>query len=157
MILTPETAPAVIERLAQLHAEAFAEGPGRAWTAAEIAALAAPPTGLLLVDDPVRPASMLVLRYVADEAEVLTLAVAPAMRNRGLGRALLDEGLAALAERGATHVFLEVGERNAPASQLYRRAGFLQSGRRAGYYGGRPAEDALLLSKALSVTNGPVR
>jgi [ribosomal protein S18]-alanine N-acetyltransferase len=73
-------------------------------------------------------------RLAADEAEILSIAVAPAWRGRGLARALLNLHLRRLAGLGARAVFLEVGERNAPACRLYNRAGFHEVGRRQGYY-----------------------
>jgi len=73
-------------------------------------------------------------RRAADEAEILSIAVAPARRRRGVARRLLDLHLRRLAGLGVRAVFLEVGERNAPARRLYDRAGFHEVGRRQGYY-----------------------
>jgi len=73
-------------------------------------------------------------RLAADEAEILSVAVAPAWRGRGLARPLLDLHLRRLAGLGARAVFLEVDEHNAPAVRLYRRAGFFDVGRRQSYY-----------------------
>jgi ribosomal-protein-alanine N-acetyltransferase len=73
-------------------------------------------------------------RLAADEAEILSVAVAPAWRGRGLARLLLDLHLRRLAGLSVRTVFLEVEERNAPACRLYRRAGFYEVGRRQGYY-----------------------
>ena len=73
-------------------------------------------------------------RAVADEAEVLSVAIAPAWRGRGFARPLLDLHLRRLSGLGARAVFLEVDEHNAPACRLYRRAGFTEVGRRQGYY-----------------------
>ncbi|MEJ8572720.1 GNAT family N-acetyltransferase [Microbaculum marinum] len=78
------------------------------------------------------------LRAVAGEAEVLTIAVESAARNRGIGALLLSEGLAEAVRRGAESAFLEVAVDNAAAFALYRRAGFVEIGRRSGYYR-RPA------------------
>jgi len=75
-------------------------------------------------------------RLAADDAEILSVAIAPAWRGRGLSRPLLDLHLRRLAGLGARTVFLEVGERNAPACKLYNRAGFREVGRRQGYYEG---------------------
>ena len=75
-------------------------------------------------------------RRAAGEAEILSVAVAPAWRGRKLSRPLLDLHLRRLAGLGTHSVFLEVGERNAPACRLYRRAGFREVGRRQGYYEG---------------------
>jgi ribosomal-protein-alanine N-acetyltransferase len=73
-------------------------------------------------------------RLAAGEAEILSVAIAPAWRGRGLSRQLLDLHLRRLAGLGIRAVYLEVGERNAPACRLYRRAGFKEVGRRHGYY-----------------------
>jgi ribosomal-protein-alanine N-acetyltransferase len=73
-------------------------------------------------------------RLVADEAEILSVAVAASQRGRGVARALLNLHLRRLAGLGARAVFLEVDEHNEPAQRLYRRAGFREVGRRPGYY-----------------------
>jgi ribosomal-protein-alanine N-acetyltransferase len=75
-------------------------------------------------------------RLAAGEAEILSVAIAPAWRGRKLARPLLDLHLRRLAGLGTRAVFLEVGEHNAPATQLYRRAGFREVGKRQGYYQG---------------------
>jgi ribosomal-protein-alanine N-acetyltransferase len=85
---------------------------------------------------------------VADEAEVLNLAVAPQSRRRGLGGRLLDAGLGMIRDRRAREVFLEVRESNAAAIRLYRSRGFLGLTRRARYYR-NPVEDALVLRHAI--------
>jgi len=82
----------------------------------------------------------------ADEGEILNLAVAPAGRRNGLGRALVEDVLEALAERGVRQVYLEVRESNAPARALYAAHGFREVGRRKQYYR-RPAEDAIVLRR----------
>lgn len=96
-----------------------------------------------------RPAGYLLARHAADEGEILNLGVAPAARRRGIGRALVREGLNALAALGATRVFLEVRESNAAARALYAEFGFGEVGRRRGYYR-RPTEDAIVLRAAIS-------
>ena len=73
-------------------------------------------------------------RIAAGEAEILSVAVARGWRGRGLSRQLLDLHLRRLAGIGVRSVFLEVGDQNAPACRLYRRAGFQEVGRRQGYY-----------------------
>ena len=74
-------------------------------------------------------------RLAAGEAEILSVAIAPGWRGRGLSRPLLDLHLRRLAGLGARAVFLEVDEKNAPAGRLYRKAGFYDVGRRQGYHG----------------------
>jgi len=66
----------------------------------------------------------------ADEAELLNLAVDPAFRRRGVGRALL----AALETAASGTIFLEVAENNTPARVLYRSAGWEEVALRKGYY-----------------------
>jgi ribosomal-protein-alanine N-acetyltransferase len=73
-------------------------------------------------------------RMAADEAEILSVAIAPSRRGRGFSRPLLDVHLRSLAGLGARAVFLEVDEHNEPALQLYSGAGFHEVGRRQGYY-----------------------
>jgi [ribosomal protein S18]-alanine N-acetyltransferase len=73
-------------------------------------------------------------RMAIDEAEILSVAVAPARRGRGLSRQLVDLHLRRLAGIGVHRVFLEVDEGNIPARKLYARAGFHDVGRREAYY-----------------------
>lgn len=86
-------------------------------------------------------------RLAAGEAEILSIAVAPAWRRRALARPLLDLHLRRLAGLGVRSVFLEVDEHNVPACRLYRRAGFREVGRRQAYYQGGTA--ALVLRRDL--------
>ncbi|MFE1598618.1 ribosomal protein S18-alanine N-acetyltransferase [Methylobacterium sp. ID0610] len=73
-------------------------------------------------------------RIVVDEAEILTVVLQPAARGSGQSRTLLATHLRALAEAGVRVVHLEVDDANAAALALYRRLGFTETGRRAGYY-----------------------
>jgi ribosomal-protein-alanine N-acetyltransferase len=79
-------------------------------------------------------AGFILSRLAAGEAEILSVAVAPARRGRGLARKLLGLHLRRLAGLGVTAVFLEVDEDNAPARRLYDRARFREVGRRPAYY-----------------------
>jgi [ribosomal protein S18]-alanine N-acetyltransferase len=93
-----------------------------------------------------------VSRMAADEAEILSIAVAETYRGRGLSQGLLLTHLGHLAGRGVRRVFLEVEENNAPARRLYERTGFAVVGRRERYYqqsGGEPL-NALLMRRDLS-------
>jgi [ribosomal protein S18]-alanine N-acetyltransferase len=135
------------EALATLHARAFRTPPP--WTAAAFAGILADPLAFLLVEG---DAGFLLGRAVAGEAELLTIAVAPDARRRGLGRKLVTRFLYQARLRGATSAFLEVSAENAPAIALYESAGFTRSGLRRGYYhtpeGSRI--DALVMARALS-------
>ena len=73
-------------------------------------------------------------RLAADEAEILSVAVAPSWRGRGLAGGLLDRHLRRLAGFGIRAVFLEVDDDNPPARRLYDRNDFREVGRRKGYY-----------------------
>jgi ribosomal-protein-alanine N-acetyltransferase len=73
-------------------------------------------------------------RRAGDEAEVLVILVDPALRGLGVGRGLLESHLRNLERGGVRRVFLEVDESNAPARALYARFGFVEAGRRPGYY-----------------------
>lgn len=84
-------------------------------------------------------------QLAADEAEILSVGVAPEWQKSGLGRMLI-EGLIRASKRGeAKKLFLEVAEDNVAALALYRGLGFTQVGRRKKYYqrGGGLAVDAL--------------
>lgn len=87
-----------------------------------------------------------VTRLTVEEGEILNVAVAPERRRGGIGRALIDAAVSALAALGASRVYLEVRASNTPAVNLYAAAGFSVVGRRPGYYR-TPPEDALLLAR----------
>jgi ribosomal-protein-alanine N-acetyltransferase len=93
-----------------------------------------------------------VSRLAADEAEILSIAVAASHRGRGLSRNLLLTHLGHLAGRGVRTVFLEVEENNQPARRLYQGAGFGVAGRRERYYQQANGEqlNALLMRRDLS-------
>ena len=93
---------------------------------------------------------MVLARVAADEADILTLAVAPEAQRRGLGRALLLAALDEAARRGAKSMFLEVSVTNEAASALYLSCGFTQVGRRRGYYAG--GGDALVMRARLTAS-----
>jgi [ribosomal protein S18]-alanine N-acetyltransferase len=134
--------PAHAEALAFLHARAFPTG--ERWNAATMALQLGQPGAFGWIS---AQGGMILARATADEAEVLTLAVDPERRRRGLGRRLIEHAIATAGDRGARCMFLEVGEGNAPARALYGAAGFTEVGRRRRYY--RDGSDALLLRRAI--------
>ena len=85
---------------------------------------------------------------VADEAEILNLAVQPHRRGHGIGGKLLDGAIERVRELGAEQVYLEVRESNDAARRLYAARGFDEISRRRGYYR-HPVEDALVLRLAM--------
>lgn len=100
---------------------------------------------LVAVDPDQRIVGSVLGRRVADEAEILTIAVEPELRGLGIGRRLLDHTVASLAEAGARTVWLEVRPSNLAARRMYQEAGFVAVGMRRNYYR-RPTEDAIILS-----------
>ncbi|EKS34932.1 ribosomal protein S18-alanine N-acetyltransferase [Afipia broomeae] len=94
----------------------------------------------------------IVSRTAADEAEILSVAVAQKHRGRGFSRDLLRTHLGHLAGHGLKTVFLEVEENNRPARALYERAGFRVVGRRERYYKDASGEqlNAVVMQRDLS-------
>jgi ribosomal-protein-alanine N-acetyltransferase len=135
--------------IAALHAASFRRG----WSEQEVEPL--------LIDRQVlaqratlgrKLVGFIMSRQAADEAEILSVAVARSYQGRGLARGLLTLHLRRLAGLGTRTVFLEVDEHNTPAIRLYARAGFQEVARRPNYY---PAADgktaaALLLRRDLA-------
>ncbi len=132
--------------MAALHALCFTlPAP---WTAAAFASTLSNPTAFALYE----AESVLIGRAVAGEAELLTLAVAPQARRRGMAARLVTRFLYQARLRGAEDAFLEVAEGNTAAIALYTRFGFAAAGRRRGYYhgpGGITA-DAIVMRRLLT-------
>lgn len=80
----------------------------------------------------------------AAEAHVLTVAVRPDARGRGVGAQLVLRVLEEAQDRGAAAATLEVRPSNHPARSLYRRFGFVEVGRRPRYYSDA-GEDAVIM------------
>ncbi|CUA88712.1 ribosomal-protein-alanine acetyltransferase [Chelatococcus sambhunathii] len=142
--------PADAAAVAAIHATSFARG----WEASEFERLIAAGSnvaeGVLAADSRALDGFAL-SRVAADDAEILTIAVAEARRGRGLARHLLAHHLGSLAGRGARRIFLEVEAENGPALALYRRFGFEEVGRRDGYYrkGDGSTATALVMARDL--------
>ena len=81
-----------------------------------------------------RIAGFALIRTVADEAELLTIAVEPRWRGKGVGRALMEAAFADLMMSPARRMFLEVDEQNHAAIRLYEKLGFSTISSRKGYY-----------------------
>lgn len=124
-----------LDRAAALHRQAFEPLGERPWTRRDMAELlASPGVAGLLVEVEGREDGFALWRMAADEAELLTIAVKSDRRRHGLGRALLAAVVEQARHGGAQNLFLEVGADNAPARSLYSQAGFVEVGRRVGYY-----------------------
>ena len=130
---------------------AFGKRFGEAWTRSQLAGIL--PMGgvsLMLARGGGQTIGFSLVRSVADEAELLLLAVAPDFQRRGVGRRLLDEFLKRARNDGIARVHLEVRDGNA-AVGMYRSTGFSPVGRRRNYYRGDDGErfDAITLAHHL--------
>ena len=131
------------QQMARLHAAAFS--PERGWQPEEFENLLASSKVHLFE----RAGGFALVQVVADEAELLTLAVDPVYQRRGIATTLMNAWMTSVK---ATEAFLEVAADNAPAQALYHKHGFAITGRRARYYR-RPdgsAVDAVLMRAALT-------
>ena len=127
--------------LAVLHAGAFE----RPWDEAAFEALLVTFNVFGLILD---GQGFILCRAVADEAEILTLAVAPMVRRYGAGRALVEAAASVAAARGAESLFLEVAATNEAALGLYAATAFEPAGLRRGYYA--DGADAVVMRRALN-------
>jgi [ribosomal protein S18]-alanine N-acetyltransferase len=128
--------PLDIPVVAQIHNEAFGT---EAWDKRAISDIMAMPgaAGRIAVDSALgdhRPLGFSLLLLVANDAELLTIAVTRAARRHRVGMALVEDFLDIGTEAGAANAFLEVAEDNFPAQRLYARLGFRQEGVRRDYY-----------------------
>jgi [ribosomal protein S18]-alanine N-acetyltransferase len=122
---------------------------GEAWTSPQCAGLL-PMAGVWLslarrADDVI---GFALGRIVANEAELLLLAVRRSSQGEGVGQMLLDRFASVAASKGAEQLHLEVRQGN-HAISLYSRNGYREVGRRRNYYNGRDGQlfDALTLAK----------
>lgn len=116
---------------AAVHAGCFES----AWNEAAMAEILAMPGSfgaLALVGD--QPVGLVIALAVGTEAEILTLAVLPKFRRRGMAGRLLAWVADRLSAAGCQRLLLEVAEDNAAARALYGKLGFDQIGRRPSYY-----------------------
>lgn len=117
------------------------------WSVSSIASELDNPLSLWLVwEEDGAAAAYLGVQRVPPQADVMNVAVSPALRRRGIARALFAELERRLPE--IDELFLEVRASNSGAIALYRKLGFEQVGRRPNYYLD-PREDALILRKEL--------
>jgi [ribosomal protein S18]-alanine N-acetyltransferase len=135
-------------RMAEIHASGFAQG----WSRGEMERM--------LLDGHVADVQVsqalfgeivtgfAISRVVSGEAELLTIALDPETRGRGLAKPLLAAHTQGVRRAGGEVLFLEVAEDNAPALALYRGLGFREIGRRKAYY---PAEKGGKRRDALSM------
>lgn len=91
-----------------------------------------------------------VTTQVLDEAHLLNITIVGEHQRQGLGSALLEWLIASLRTDGIARMFLEVRPGNPIARRLYVRHGFIEIGRRKGYYPARDGrEDAIVMAREL--------
>ena len=92
-----------------------------------------------------RIVAMMVGWLMVDELHIATIATHPDYRGRGIGKKLLVHAIDSARREGIVRAFLEVREGNAVAINMYHGLGFIEDGRREGYYADNH-EDAILMS-----------
>lgn len=136
-----------------LMAAGFSPDYGERWSRAQLANLLAgdPNSWLAGAHDGDRLAGFALTRVVPDAAELMLLAVDPALRRRAVGRTLLDAVTLEAGRRGAARLFVEVRDGNA-ALDFYAALDFRPIGRRPGYYRDRAGGrfDALTLERTVN-------
>jgi ribosomal-protein-alanine N-acetyltransferase len=136
---------------------AFGRRFGEAWTRSQLSGIL-PMAGVSLILARDRRTSAAIgfslFRVVADEAELLLIAVLPDHHRRGIGNRLLDEFIESARDFGASRVHLEVRDGN-PAVALYDAAGFSPVGRRRNYYQSQSGKrfDAITLARDFNSGN----
>jgi len=137
-------------RMSRLHMDCFADP----WSAISFRGMLLDPAILSLgVELDGALAAFATAQTVAGEADILTIATAPAHRRKGLAATLIRALVSRLGERGVSRITLDVAEDNTPARALYREQGFTEDGRRPRYYtAGRDIPvDAILMSRKLGL------
>lgn len=137
-------------RLARIHAASFSTP--RPWSEAELAGFLSDPYCDLIDGD----GGFALIRSIAGEAELLTIAVEPDQRRKGRGKAILLQAMDRARMRGAGQMFLEVAADNPSAIRLYVAAGFAQTGQRPQYYRKPDGTriDALIMALPLQASSG---
>ena len=137
------------DTVAKLHAHGFYRG----WPREDFAAYIAGESTPLYVacDAKRRIAGFAMLRHLGDEAELITIAVDPKWRKKGVGQALLRALFDDLLMSPAKRLLLEVAADNQAALRLYTKLGFQKISERQGYYArpdGQPAT-AIVMARDL--------
>lgn len=141
------------DTLSAIHGYAFSAVGQEGWGAGAIADIVRGSGGFaVLAHKDAALAGFALVRSVADEAELITIAAAPAVQRKGVARGLLACTIDHLKHQAVQQFFLEVRADNMAAIALYKRAGFAQVGVRENYYkvAGAKRVDALLFSKCLN-------
>lgn len=94
-----------------------------------------------------------IVQQIVDEATLLDICLPPEQQGRGYGHLLLTAVIDVAKAANAVVLMLEVRESNLAARALYQKRGFVETGRRKGYYPlAEGKEDAILMDLALIET-----
>lgn len=93
------------------------------------------------------------LWLMVEEAHVVTVAVVPEQRGRGLGRLLVHALVAMAHDSGMTAATLECRVSNAAARALYGSYGFYEVGTRKRYYSDNHEDAIIMTTESLATTS----
>ncbi|GAA0470028.1 hypothetical protein GCM10009096_08680 [Parasphingorhabdus litoris] len=115
---------------------AFSSTYGESWNEHQCRSmLSLPGTLLLIASWNQNPCGFAISREVADEEELLMIAVDPQYQNNGIGETIMKQVITNAVENGIAALFLEVRSNN-PAQTMYQKVGFEKIGLRRAYYTG---------------------
>lgn len=100
---------------------------------------------VLFLDDKI--VGYIIYHTIFDESEILNIVINRDFKKQKLGTYLLEQTVNDILKRKIKTIFLEVGENNIPAINLYLKFGFKEYNRRDKYY--KNKEAALLMKKSL--------
>lgn len=128
----------MLNKIVALHKQCF---PDKPWSESDFMDLKKSGCKIVASDN-----GFIVWRVVADQAEIITIGVAPDARRSGIAESMILLMERELKKQSIVNIFLEVSEVNYPAKKLYEKLGFTVVGKRPKYYDGI---DAIIMSKTL--------
>jgi [ribosomal protein S18]-alanine N-acetyltransferase len=106
---------------------------------------------------PSRLDGYILFRAMADEGEILSLAVRPKVRKHGIASKILTRTLILMNREHVKRVFLEVSVTNRAAIAFYRTFGFQIIGVRKGYYTSIQGKKTNALALCLTLSSRRIR
>ena len=135
-----------LDRVAEIDSQSFEF----AWTREQFQSSFEAGHHFLLVKEGAVTVGFAVYMQIFEQAELLSIAIAPTFRHKGYAQMLIEGMCADLMKKGAEYLFLEVRVSNRPARSLYEKMGLTGHYRRKGY---EPVEtgheDAIVMQKNL--------
>ena len=128
----------MLDKIVTLHKQCF---PDKPWSESDFMELKKSGCEIVASKN-----GFIVWRTTADEAEIITIGVAPEMRRSGIAESMILLMEQELKKQNVVNIFLEVSEVNCPAKKLYEKLGFKAVGKRPKYYDGT---DAIIMSKGI--------